>query len=101
MDGERNETCPRRLYSASAGWAAFHTSHTKDDDDGGGGGGGGGGGDDDNEARSLSKQLRILLYPFSHVTSYRLVSILPHSEFCLRPLSVSKERQITANYLEN
>lgn len=38
------------LGLASAGQASFHTSHTKD-----------------NEARSLSKQLRILQRQFSHV----------------------------------
>lgn len=32
---------------------------------------------------SLSKQLRILLCSFSHVTSYRLVAILLHSVLCL------------------
>jgi hypothetical protein len=66
VHGEKNETCPRCLCSASADQAAFHTSHTTKETTtttmkttlaarar--------------NEARSLSKQLRILPCPFSHV----------------------------------
>jgi len=74
VDGKRNETCPRCLCSADQ--AAFHTSHTTTETTtttttttmtrrqrar--------------NEARSLSKQLRILPCPFSHVSD-------PVAQYC-------------------